>query len=79
MAADECDHGYPYAVVSVDVVVTPKLKSDPICMTVDRHCDCILCGPFVARMKVIRETVVRRGQVIDRWQEWIDQETKRAK
>jgi len=73
-----CEHGYPLAVVSVDVVVVPKLKIKPGYMVVDRYCDCLLCGPFKSRMEVVRDQPVRHGMVIQRYEQWIDQERKKS-
>lgn len=67
-AGQECHCKFPLEIRVLDVVVTPRLRSEPHLMTVDRHCDCLLCGPHVVRMRVIRDVPANqlyRGKVID--------------
>jgi hypothetical protein len=65
-SAAGCDCRWPVCVPVVDVVVTAALRGGHT-MSIDRHLDCLLCGPFVVRMAVVKPTgvAVRRGVVIN--------------
>lgn len=63
VAGCQCSH--PICVAVADVVVTPSL-SDSMLMSVDRHFDCLCCGPFMSRLRVVKNIAanVRRGSVL---------------
>lgn len=47
----DCPHRFPFVQLTADVVVSGKfLKSPAGCVKVDRHSDCIFCGPRVERI-----------------------------
>lgn len=60
-----CSCESPVCVPVADVVVLPS-SGESMLMQVDRHFDCLLCGPFVQRMTVVKNIAlpVRAGSVL---------------
>lgn len=60
-----CSCEPPICVPVADVVVLPSSDASML-MKVDRHFDCLLCGPFVERLTVVKNIAlpVRRGSVL---------------
>lgn len=60
-----CRCEYPTCVAVADVVVAPSTSESNL-MTVDRHYDCLLCGPFLQRLNVVKNIAVdvRKGSVL---------------
>lgn len=53
-----CSCEPPICVPVADVVVLPSSDASML-MKVDRHFDCLLCGPFVERMTVVKNIALR--------------------
>ena len=60
-----CSCEPPICVPVADVVVLPSSDASML-MKVDRHFDCLLCGPFVERLTVVKNIAlpVRSGSVL---------------
>lgn len=48
----KCDHSYPFVVRVSDTVVFGRIKKNG-CISVDRHLDCIFCGPRTERIDIL--------------------------